>query len=527
MSRRELVGAGSILVLSGVLSGTAFAQGVSATGEAAADDAGAVGVPADPPEAEVGVSGLPGGDRVGYAETFPRGTVSTSFTAGYGYRSGLLGSGHTMSRGAASAALAYSVADFLTVGLLLDGRYDKHTGTGFADHGWVGEPRIHVRAGKRAGTLAFGGELTVWMPGKDAPSLVPAATSVDARALVSKRLGSGLVLAANAGFRLDNSAESVDLTRLMDFSTMDQASLGVSQWNAVVAGARVGYPTGKLTIAVEGAVDLYVGGPDGRPGPTISFGGSASYRLTANLSAELFVGANIQDKPTETAGVIPLIPYAPLVTGGVGLHARFGGPSKERVPDDGDVVKTTCDDPDPGKRPDDCPDEPPPAAVAVLAGTVTDDGGTPISGATVTVTDCDGKTATATTDAKGKYRVEGLRPCDATIAIEAAGRVAQSEKVTLREGDNDGPSTPMPALVKPGRFQFVIRSFSTGKGVAAEIEINPGGIKVSAAADGSTELSIAPGTYTLRITSPGLKEQTREYVVTENNNFIVNVDLRK
>jgi hypothetical protein len=113
------------------------------------------------------------------------------------------------------------------------------------------------------------------------------------------------------------------------------------------------------------------------------------------------------------------------------------------------------------------------------------------------------------------------------VSAAATGRTPQSAKVSLTAGDNTAPTTPLPPLVKPGTFRFVIRSFSTGKGVQADVEINPGGQKVVAAADGSTSLDIPPGTYTLKITSAGLKDQTREYVVTENNVVIVNVDLRK
>jgi hypothetical protein len=522
--RRELVGIISAFCGLAVLPSTARAQIVDAAGDVATGDG--AGVQAAPPPVEVGVTALPGGDHIGYAEVLGKGTVSTAFSAGFGYRSGLLASSHKMSRGAATAALAYSLTDFLAVGLLLDGRYDKHSGTGFDDDGWVGEPRLHIRAGTLRGSLAFGAELTVWTPGKDAPSVVPKATSVDARALISTRLGSGLRLGANAGFRLDNSAESIP-ENLMTLSTPDQASLGVSEWNAVVGGVRVGYPTGKLTIGFEAEVVAYVGGPSvGKPRPSVLLGASVSYRLNDTLTAQLYLASNIQENPTVTAmNTIALIPYGPLIAGGLGLQARFGGPGKPTTVVG--PVTTTCDDPDPAKRPAGCPVEPPPAKLAAISGQVTDDAGAPLANAKVTITDCDGKVTTLTTGADGKYRADQLKPCEVTVAAESAGRMTQTAKVTLAEGDNTGPTTPLPLLVKPGAFRFAVRSFSTGKGVAAEIEITPGGQKVTSAADGSTELEIAPGTYTLTISSPGLKPQTSQYTVTENNVVIVNVDLRK
>src|SRR6188474_3041910 len=76
------------------------------------------GVQAEPPPLEVGVTALPGGDHIGYAESLPQGTVSTAFGAGFGFRKDLLASGHSMSRGAATAAIAYSIADIFSVSLL-------------------------------------------------------------------------------------------------------------------------------------------------------------------------------------------------------------------------------------------------------------------------------------------------------------------------------------------------------------------------------------------------------------------------
>jgi len=522
MSRWALVG--SLCALS-ALSGIAAAQGD--TGEPASPASGAETAS---PGLEVGVTALPGGDHVYYAESLPKGTVATTFSAGFGVRSGLLASGHSMSRGSGTAALSYAIADIFSVGLVLDGYYDKHSGTGFEDHGFVGTPLLHLRAGKTSGSIAFGGEVVLWVPGKDAPSVVFKATSVEARGLVSTRLGSGLRLAANLGFRLDNTVKSVD--DQMALSVSDQASLGVSEWNAVVAGVRFAYPTGKIVLGLDAELDAYIGSGKGqstdKPRPSVIIDAGVGYRLSPNLTAELFITSNIQEKPTVSAmGTIPLIPYGPLIAGGVQLQARFGGPKK---PSGGVVTgpdKTTCDDPDPAKHPDDCPTTPPAPKLASVAGEVTDDTGAPVKDAKVTITDCKGKVLTTATDDTGHYTGTDLEPCEATVVVEAPNRLTQTTKVTLTPGDNTAPTTPMPPTVKPGTFRFVIHSFATGKGVPADIEINPGGTKVSAAADGSTKLDIPPGTYTLKITSPGLKDQTREYVVTENNVVFVNVDLRK
>ena len=404
---------------------------------------------------------------------------------------------------------------------MLDGRYDKHSGGTFDDDGWVGEPRLHLRAGKTLGKIGAGAEITVWVPGKDAPSIVPEATSVDARGLLTLRLGGAARVAVNAGFRLDNSAKSAK--DFMNLSTSDQASLGVSQWHSVVGGARFAYPMGKLTFGVEAEVNAYVGGPDApsAPSPSVAIGASASYRINDTLSAELFLISNIQEKPTIAGdGTIALIPYAPLFGGGLGLQARFGGPSPA-----GPSLFTTCDDPDPSKRPPSC--APPADPTAALGGQVTDDTGAPLAGATVTITDAKGKTATATTDATGRWRAEGIATGEATVDVTADGRLKQSAKVTVNAGDNTAPITALAPVIPPGRLRFVIRSFATSKGIDAEVEVNPGGHKVPVLADGTTELDIPPGTYTVKVSAPGHSSQTREYTVDQRSVVIVNVDLRK
>jgi hypothetical protein len=509
MSRWEPVGIFSALL---VLSGTAFAQGDGP------------GVEPAPEVLEVGASGLPGGARIGYAESLPGGTVTTAFTAGFGFRSGLLDPDHSMSRGMATAALAYSISDLFSASLMLDGRYDKHsggTGGSFDDDGWVGEPRLHLRAGKTLGKIGAGAEITVWVPGKDAPSIVAEATSVDARALLTLRVGGAARVAVNAGFRLDNSAKSAKNFTML--SASDQASLGVSQWHAIVGGARFAYPMGKLTFGVEAEVNAYVGGPDtpSAPSPSVGIGASASYRINETLSAELFLTSNIQEKPTMAGdGSIALIPYAPLFGGGLGISARFGGPNPA-----GPALFTTCDDPDPAKRPPSCP--PPPDPTAVLGGQVTDDTGAPLAGATVTVTDGKGKVVTATTDATGRWRTEGLATGEVTVDVEAAERVKQSAKVMVNAGDNTAPITALAPVIPPGRLRFVIRSFATSKGIDAQVEVNPGGHKLDVLADGSTELDIPPGTYTVKVSAANHTSQTREYVVDQRSVVIVNVDLRK
>jgi hypothetical protein len=483
------------------------------------------GVPPPLERLEVGASALPGGAHIGYAESLPAGTVATAFVAGFGYRSALLASDHTMTRGVASAALAYSATDFLSFGVILDGRYDKHSGSGFEDDGWVGEPRLHVRLGKElSGGRAFGGQLTVWVPGKDAPSIVPSATSVDARALFS--MTGTIRFGINAGFRFDNSASSVEMPML--FSAADQASLGVSEWSAVVGGARIAYPKGKLVVALESQIDVFVG--SGAPNPSVFVGGSLTYDLTPNLAAELFVHGNYTQKPTGAevmSGMIPLIRYEPLFAGGLGLQARFGGPSATSGGGGGGGGQlVTCWDGSKAESTDKCPAEPPPTAT--LKGKVTDDGGAPIVNAKVTITTSDGKTVIVQTDNNGDFNAEGMPPGEATLDVEADQRVPGKQKLLLRVGPNDAPTTALAPQRPPAKLRAIIRSFGSGAPIAgATITVKPGGHVGTTAADGTAEIIVPPGTYEVTISAPGFAPQNRQYTVEEKGVAIVNIDLRK
>src|SRR5215475_5667320 len=194
------------IALTGALAGAALAQPASPPADVAAtgsDDAGP-----RPPQ-RIGYGALPGGLHVASAEGLPAGTVELGLLSGFGYRKGLLGANHTFDRAIGDLAIAYAPVANLAIALSLDGRYDRHQGLGPTDDGYVGDPHLLVRFAAPSGRVALGGQLGIWIPGKNAPSIAGSATSVDARALLSIDAGFGLIT-ANAGFRLDNSAKSVD-----------------------------------------------------------------------------------------------------------------------------------------------------------------------------------------------------------------------------------------------------------------------------------------------------------------------------
>src|SRR5260221_490947 len=126
---------------------------------------------AAPPHQVIGYGAMPGGLRSPDAIVVPAGVFELVTLDGYGQRKGLLGSNHTMSRALGGLAAAYGVHELVTIGLSLDGRYDRHTGPAPSpDVGYVGDPHVLIRVSKASGTTHFRCQLGIWVPGKERPS---------------------------------------------------------------------------------------------------------------------------------------------------------------------------------------------------------------------------------------------------------------------------------------------------------------------------------------------------------------------
>ena len=138
--------------------------------------------------ASIGVAAMPGGLHVAAATLAPKGTLSVYGLAGYGRRGGLLGGAHVLNRFTGSVAISYAPIEGLMIGFATDGRLDKHSGRGASEQGLVGDPRLFVRGGKTLSSVALGAQLSVLIPGKDAPSFVFPATTVEARARAANDL---------------------------------------------------------------------------------------------------------------------------------------------------------------------------------------------------------------------------------------------------------------------------------------------------------------------------------------------------
>jgi hypothetical protein len=509
------------------------------------------------PSQAIAYGAMPGGLHAPTAETLPKGAVEVSTLSGLGRRTGLLGPDHKFNRIIGDLAFAFGVTDMISIGLSLDGRYDRHWGSvgdasknlmtttaAGGDDGYVGDPHLMVRAGKSTGSMIIGGQLGVWVPGKDAPSVAGSAISVDVRGLVSLPAGPGL-LSFGVGFRLDNSAKSVDDP--MKLSLSDRVSLGVSDYNAVFGSAQLRIPAGKAWVGLEGSLDAFVGGP-GTPdmgqvahaelarGKLIFRGGvTAGYHITDAISGVVFLEAakvpGINDAQIDDAN-IPLVPYEPLIAGGIGLNARFGGPKAVKP-----VIMLDCHQ----HVPPDCPAVNVPILVEI-SGTVVDTAGKPVVGAKVSATLKNSQVEPTITDDKGAFTLKGVRIGQTTdgketidetgveVNVDVSGmKPGKASIAQIAKGSNTVPPITIEPVLPPGQLRGVVRSLAAGgKNVeGAEIKVTPGDAHATTAADGTFQIDLAPGTYKITVTKNGLKTQELDVTIDPNGVAIKNIDLQK
>jgi hypothetical protein len=482
------------------------------------------GEPAPQPPQRIGYGALPGGLHVATAETLPVGTVELALLSGFGYRPGLLSKDHSFDRAIGDIAVAYAPLPSFAIALSFDGRYDKHTGfAGMSDDGYVGDPHLLLRLAAPSGKVSFGGQLGVWIPGKNAPSIAGSAISIDARALVSFEAGFG-TLSASAGFRLDNSAKSVD--QRTSLSVEDQVSLGDSDYNAALAGVSLRMPVGpRAYVALEASTDAFVG--SGAPGPILRGGGLFGVSLTDAVSIIGYVegakgpGVKYSDAAQNK---IALVPYEPLVTGGLGLQARFGGARRS-----GDSQITVNAHKEPVVV----------VETAEVTGAVVDEAGRPVVGAEVRVK-LKNYTGNAVSDDRGIYTVgklpigktvDGKTELDDTgaeISAEVANKKPGTATLTLTRGNNTVPRIALDPMLPPGQLRAVIHNVANGRPVAnATVTIEPGGATATTGPDGKFSVDLPPGHYKITVTAKGLAQQQLDVNIDPNGVAIKNIDMHR
>jgi hypothetical protein len=251
--------------------------------------------------------------------------VAVLSTGGYGYTESVLGRDDGHHRVAGSLAVEGRPLRWLDLALRVDGRYDAHVIPGQPfDDGFIGEPRLYVRADRRLGDHLLGGaRLGVWLPGGNAPSVDLAAATPELVAALTFTPGAlPLWLTANAGYRWDRSARSAaNAARL---SAGDRLALEVSAFDQALFGLAAAYGAGAWQPFAEASCDLLMGA--GAPAASVSpmrIGAGARFTPRPGLRLEAEAELSPSARP-DLAATAPPVPVPPRLAVWVGLAYRFG-----------------------------------------------------------------------------------------------------------------------------------------------------------------------------------------------------------
>lgn len=456
-------------------------------------------------------SALPGVVRVGIAgASVPR--LSIAATAGYGYtepQGAADGAHHRMS---GSAAVAVTPIAPVSFAMRFDERYDLHPDDGGGAHGGaVGDPRLVVRAGAATGSFHLGGELGAWFVGSQAPSIDFGATTLDARLLAAWTARSGVTIAAMAGYRLDNSRNAIDHPERLRFG--DRIALGLSGFDAALAGVAVDVPVGRTEILGELSGDVLVG--SGAPAFTDSplrVTAGVRQKLGRALSLELRAEASLSGRP-DVGPTAPLVPIEPRVSVFAGI--RYTLPFQ----DEGVKLETPSSPVNTAQKPAGTEQK----QVASTVVRITGEDGNPIPDAKVEI-----RVGTWSHPAElgpdGGYHVSDVPKGDAVVAVTAEGFVATEQHAPIGEGPAAVVDVRLTRATPSGQLRGLVRSFG-GKGLAASVRVEPIGSETKAGADGVFTIDIPPGDYQVVVRAPHYKEQKRKIHVDENGVTILNAEL--
>jgi carboxypeptidase family protein len=434
-------------------------------------------------------------------------------TGGYGYTESVLNAGDAHHRASGSLAVEGRPLSWFGLGLRLDGRYDRHQSTQQgSDDGWIGDPRVFVRADRALGSaFRAGGRLGLWLPGRAAPSIALAAATPElSAALTWAPHGSALWLTANGGYRLNRSARTATDASML--SASDRLGLELSAFDQTLLGLAAVYGDGPTQGFVELTAELMVGaGSPPLSSSPLRAGGGMRFAISRDIRLEAQAEAALGARPALSMSG-PLVPVPPRAAFWLGVAYRFGGGAAPRATAAGLPPRRTA-----------APTPPPPVSLTREGRVVAADGAALIDPRVTVQADGAEKAAAVDVDADGRFTFSGKAGQIVTIEAQAAGYEPAKATVTIDEGAEE-PTLTLRKRLPSGQIRGLIRSFR-GVALSAEIQIAPGD-RTLQAQDGRFEVDVAPGTYEVTITAPGYETQRRRVDVELNGVTLLNADLR-
>jgi hypothetical protein len=470
-----------------------------------------IGRPAFALEAGEGKRARPALLNVPIADASRAGTLVVAADLAAGLIEALADDDDTHQRLALSGAASISATSWLNLGLMIDGRYDRHGADAEgSDDGVATQSELSARLASRSGALGFGLELAAWQPpGPDIGTSFEA-TSLDARAWVSHH-AERFVFGGYGGYRLDRSEKAAEDAARLRFG--DRVALGASEFDAVLAGVGVGYAAGKTFLFGEATAQLLLGSPELAASPCRLSIGARRPLSDGGLSGEVSFSALLTPRPD--VGVdAPLMPIEPRAMLSIGL--RFG--TGRSAP----VVTAAPAAPAPAPAPARVA-APPVRQPTKLELTLVDDQGQPLQRATVTL--IQGERETPLSEAEpGRYRHDDVPPGPGRLRIRADGFQPIERDVQVGGSPELRIDARAQQALPAGQVRGLVRSFR-GKPLSAKVRVEPAGGEASTDAEGFFQIDVPPGPYEVVIEAPGYQSQRRAVKVEKQGVVIVNVDL--
>jgi len=414
--------------------------------------------------------------------------------------------------------------EWLELGVRALGRHDRHPDDGMgADSGTTTDLALLARGGGDVGSgFRLGGDLAARFPGSESIGDSLSSPALDARALFAWAHTSGVHFAGFAGYRLDQTdgvAKDSDRYRLGD-----RIALGASEFDAVLVGVGAVVPVASAELLAELSGDVLVG--SGAPKFSQSpLRASIGARLGLSDAAALELQSDISLSSRPDIGPdSPLIPIEPRFSVLAGFRYRFwNGPAPQPEP----VVA-------PPPKPKPVVVAPPPKPVAppppppmnTLRVTVVDKTtGHPLSDAEAEII-VGGQTRPLQFVTESTFEIGEVPVGTVELVVRAERLKDWRKQIQVTEGQPLDVRVEMIPAQNSGQIRGLIRGFD-GKGLMAQVRIQPGEHAVQSDADGSFIVDVPPGNYTVEVSLTGYRTQKLTARVGKDGVIVLNVDMLK
>jgi len=423
----------------------------------------------------------------------------------YGWTEAVLKMNDSHQRMQLDASASLTPLPWLSTSLRVLGRYDLHSGgDSDSDYGIVTGTHLGARGlFPLGGDFQAGAELELWLPGGDSVGKAFSALSSDLQLLLAYApQGSGFQLGLMVGLRMDRSRYAGGEPER--FSAADRLALGVSDgmW-AAKPGVAFAYRSGAVEWLAEWAYRMYFDYVAASP---MWVRAGARYFPSDDLQLELLFGVSPSKRPP-LAQADPLAVIEPRLWAGLAATYAWGtgAPAPEVV------------------APPPPPREPEPEPRATLQGQVAAAGGAPLPGASVALTREEARLE-QTADASGKFAFPDLEAGEYELHVKAEGFEPAQRSVVLQPGAAASLSVPLTQELPIGQIRGTVRRFD-GKPILARIVISALKIDQKTRPDGTFEIDVPPGDYSVVVSADRFSRQTRTAHVEKRGVAILIVEL--